>query len=342
MSKTRVLLASALLFFFLFLFSNITIQSSFAQECTSWFQTSSSLQSCSNALFSQNCTGQGSFTGTQCCQSTQVAGGSGPYDYCQNRPRAGSGVEIPLQEFRCCFNAPTPTNTPTPTLTPTPTPTPTITPTPPPPCNGTCQYSCNPGDTTVGGTVCGFSFQLCCLAPTPTPTLAPTTCPGCGPTNTPTPTPILHSIYGNVYYDNNKNGVYDGNPPDSWYDGTLPGSFARVMTTGDLPNGTYYMNSNGYYGSDPIYVPSRNYTVTLENIPPNCYTSTQNGQTYVMPNANLVINFPLVCNGPTPTNTPIPTNTPTPTPTPTPIPCQVTTTPNVYNLAPGASKGTPI
>ncbi|MBI2613414.1 MAG: hypothetical protein HYW62_01455 [Candidatus Levybacteria bacterium] len=110
---------SLVIFLSVVIFVLIIPQKIFAQTCTSWWATQSSLPSCSSNLFQQDCTGSGGFTGTQCCTTPIAQGGLG-YDYCENRPR---GI-TPLYEFRCCNNLPTPT--PTPTNTPTPTPTPTL------------------------------------------------------------------------------------------------------------------------------------------------------------------------------------------------------------------------
>lgn len=148
--------------------------------CSSWFNTTSSLNSCSNQLFTNDCAGSDGFTGTQCCQNIG-------YDYCEAQPRPGQNFQIPLYQFRCCYS---------PTLPPPPTPTPPII-----PCSSftscnNCIFAVNNG----GPNNCGWNGGSCEAGTNSCPvgysqwywtTCAINECPvpTTPPTPTPTPTP---------------------------------------------------------------------------------------------------------------------------------------------------------
>lgn len=95
MAKKLCSLSSLLILFFLFF---VFTDKTFAQvkTCTTWKSTVSSLPSCTSPLFLENCNRSGSFTGTECCTSSAVAGG--PYQYCE---QAVLG-QTPQYSFRCC------------------------------------------------------------------------------------------------------------------------------------------------------------------------------------------------------------------------------------------------
>ena len=88
------------------------------------------------------------------------------------------------------------------------------------------------------------------------------------PTPTPTPTPIpLYTISGNVFVDNNKNGIIDSGETD----------YASAFTITISPNaGTIATNANGTYTISNL--PAGTYTVSYPNLPASYQmTSPLNG-----------------------------------------------------------------
>lgn len=150
--------------------------------------------------------------------------------------------------------------------------------------------------------------------PTHTPTATPTSTPTATPTSTPTPTatatPTNGRIAGDVFTDNNRNGVHDPGEPGR------PGVLIYLEQGGSLVNNTTS-------GPDGQFI-FEDLTPTLwevrMNVAPGYQVTTSSGeraQVTVPPSNTAHITFGLAL---APTATPTATFTATPTPTPTDTP----------------------
>ena len=193
----------------------------------------------------------------------------------------------------------TPTYTPTPTMTPTPTATPTDTPTSTP--TATPTRTPTPTDTPTA-TATPTPTQT--PTRTPTPTMTPT------PTTTPTATPSTGRIGGSIWYDTNRDGVWQ------WWEPLLDGAVVIVKAE-KQPGPQFSVHAReGRYevvGLDP-----GNYTVQEINPPGYISTTPDKVLAKVAANARVEINFgDALSLSPTATSTPTPTSWLTGTPTPT-------------------------
>ncbi len=155
--------------------------------------------------------------------------------------------------------------------------------------------------------------------PTPVPSSSPTFTPT--PSPTPTPQPIVHSITGTAFVDNNNNGVQD--PGEQGYQGlniSIQGPISATTTTDfsgkyafiNVPVGTYSLQA---------FDKRLTISFSLNNL-----SILQNTLTQTM-------NFPIPAYAlNTPTPTPISTAFPTPTPTPFAV-LSPTPTPQSYSSA---------
>ncbi len=152
------------------------------------------------------------------------------------------------------------------------------------PCSGGSQTTNSPSPTSV---------------PSSSPTFIPTSSP------TPTPQPVVHSITGIAFVDNNNNGVQD--PGDQGYQGlnvSIQGPIYATTTT----------DSSGRYAF--INVPAGNYSLQASD-KRLAISFSLNNLSILQNTLTQTMNFPIPAYAlNTPTPTPISTTSLTPSPTP--------------------------